>query len=73
MTVCLYSYLSYPARKPQFFSAVFYRHLWPDSLHHIFLTSSHSNIVFWGKKKTYCTSNVCFDFLYKFCLRNYSF
>jgi len=36
MTLCLYFYLSYPARKPKIFSAVLYCLLWPDSLHHIF-------------------------------------
>jgi len=56
MTVCLYSYLSYPARKPKLFSAILYCHLWPDSLHHIF---SHLLIIAqFSERKKNCPSNV---------------
>ena len=49
-----------------------YCHLWPVWLYSIFSTFSHKGKIF-KKKKTHGTQNVCFDFLYNFCLNNFSF
>jgi len=48
-----------------------YCHLWPVRLHNIFSTLSHKGDGF--RKKGYWTQNVCFNFLYKFCLKHFSF
>ena len=50
---------------------VLFSHLWPVWFHHIlphYLT--HGTIL---EKKMFVTQNVCFDFLYNFCRRHFSF
>jgi len=48
-----------------------YCHLWPAPLYDIFSTLSHKRYDF--RKKSHWTQNVCFDFLYNFCLKHFSF
>jgi len=63
--VCVCS-LSYTAMKCAW--AVLYSHLWPVWLYHIFPQYLLNGTIF--EKKIYiCAQIVCFDFLYKFCLK----
>ena len=64
LKVCLY--LSYPACN----ALAPYCHLWPVGLYNIF---AHYVITVWFSKRGCWPQNVCFDFLYKFCLKHFSF
>ena len=66
--VCLYSYLSYPARTSHLFCAVLY-YLWPVWLYRIFPHYLISGMIL-GKN---WIQNVISGFLYSFCLNHYSF
>ena len=59
--VCVCS-LRYPARNAH----APYCHLWPAPLYNIFPHYLINGTIF--GKKSYWTQNVCFDFLYNFCL-----
>ena len=48
-----------------------YCHLWSLRLHHVI--AYLINGTNFGKKKSYRTQNVCFDFLYNFCVKHFSF
>jgi hypothetical protein len=50
--------------------AVLYCHLWPVRLYHFFHIISQRT---WFSGKSYWPRNVCFDFLYRFCLKHFSF
>jgi len=65
--VCVYS-LSYPAC----IAHAPYCHLWPVLFHNIFPHYLINDRIV-CKNKKYWTQNVCFDFLYSFCLKHFSF
>ena len=67
---CVYSCLSYLACKSHLFCNVLYFHLWQVWLYYIFLHYFNQQNF---QKKIYCTYNVFFNFLYKFCLKHFSF
>jgi hypothetical protein len=71
MSLCLYSCLSYPACKSHL-SAPYYTSIvmWPVWLEHIFPTLSHKRHDF---RKNVTEHKMCFDFLYTFCLKHFSF
>ena len=50
-----------------------YCHQWPDPLYNIFPHFPTNGTIFGGKKNCYWTQNMCFDFLYNFCLKHFSF
>jgi hypothetical protein len=50
--------------------AILWRHLWPLRLQHIFRGYLISGAISRGER-SYWTSNVCFDFLYSFCLKRF--
>ena len=60
--------LRYPARNAH----APYCHLWPVQLYQIFPHCLINETIFRGER-SYCTQNVCFDFLYNFCLQHFSF
>ena len=64
MCVCSLGYPARNAHGPYF-------HLWPVRLYHIFPHYLTNGTIFW--KKSYRTQNVCFDFLYNFRLKHFSF
>jgi len=47
-------------------------HLWPVWVYHIFPHYFINGTIF-GGKESYWTQNMCFDFLYNFCLKHFSF
>ena len=68
---CLCSCRSFPACKSNLLYAVFYCHPWPVWLYRVF-----SQYLIFGTiiGKSYWThNNVCFDFLYSFCVNIFSF
>ena len=48
-----------------------YCHPWPATLYSIFPHFLINSTI--SEKKSYRTQNVCFDFLYNFCLKHFSF
>ena len=65
LSVCICS-LRYPACKAQ----GTYYHMWPAPLYNIFPHYLINGTIY---ENSYWTQNVCFDFLYNFCLKNFSF
>jgi hypothetical protein len=61
--VCSLRYPACNARAPYF-------HPWPAPLYNIFPPYLINGTIFEG---SYWTQNVCFDFLYSFCLKRFSF
>jgi hypothetical protein len=64
--VCVCPCLSYLVTKSYLFCTVSYCHLWPLWLHQIFSHDLENGMIF-GKKQV-VEHEVCFDYLYKFCL-----
>ena len=56
---------------PAFNAHALYCHLWPVRVYNIFPHYLTNDTIF--GKKSYWALNVCFDFLYKFCLKHFSF
>jgi hypothetical protein len=70
VNVCLYSGRSHPTRKSHPFCATLYLYLWAAWLYNLFPHYLINVTIF---RKRCCAQNVCFDFLYNFCLKHFSF
>ena len=67
MCVCVLCYLACSVHAPYY-----YCHLWPVWLYHIFSHYLINGTIF-GKNDWTWNVNACFDFLYNFCLKYFSF
>jgi len=70
MSVCLSSCCSYPARKPHIFCPVLYCYLWPVWLYRVL---SHYFVQGTTFGKRFIEQKMCFDFMYNFPLKHFSF
>ena len=70
MDACLYSCCSYPACRAHLLCAALHCYLWSGST--IIFRISH-NIAIFGGEKNIEHKMCCFDSLYKFCLKNFTF
>ena len=70
---CLYSCLRYLACKLLVICVVLCCKLWPVWFTIFFHIVSQTEQILKKKKKSYWTQNVCLEFLYKFCLKHFSF
>jgi hypothetical protein len=70
MIVCLYSNLSCLAYEVYLFYTALYLHLWPVLLY-LFFPTSHKQHNF--EKKIIELKVFCFDYVYNFYLKNFSF
>jgi hypothetical protein len=63
-------FLPQPEGKSQLFRTVLYSYLWPVWLYHIFPHYFINGTIF---GKNVLNIKLCFDFLYSFCLKHFSF
>jgi hypothetical protein len=63
--VCSLNYPTCKAHAP-------YCHLWPATLYYIFPHYLIHGTIF-EKEKRYWTQNLCFEFLYNFCVKHFLF
>jgi hypothetical protein len=72
-SICLYSCLSYLGCKLHLFCAELHCHLWPVWLYHIFPYYLINGMIFFFGGGGNTEHKMCFDFVYSFCLKHFSF